>query len=113
MFEVFTRGRRRRSPGPRVTITNRGYLSINAAAYALLGEPPAVELLFDRSQRVAGLRASTDRTSAYRVRRTAARGSHLIAFRAFCAYYAIAAGTSRKVPAAWDDASNALTFPVE
>ncbi len=41
---------------PWVTIQKRGTLSLNRAAYVMLGSPGAVELLYDTEDQIVGLR---------------------------------------------------------
>ena len=68
-FEIFERKNARASKGPTLTITVRGTLNLNGPAYALLGKPEAVVLLYARADRVIGLRpASRDEQNAYLVR---------------------------------------------
>ena len=48
-FEVFERTNARASSDPTLTITVRGTLNLNQAAFEKLGKPEAVALLYDRS----------------------------------------------------------------
>jgi len=41
---------------PYVTIQKRGIIGFNASAHAELGSPKAVELLFDKTERIIGIR---------------------------------------------------------
>ncbi|WP_375491057.1 hypothetical protein [uncultured Jatrophihabitans sp.] len=56
-FETFRKSQTPFTREPHVTIQRRGTITINAASYALLGSPGAVELLFDPTEQVLGLRA--------------------------------------------------------
>jgi hypothetical protein len=99
-FEVF---KGRASPVPReaaLTIYPRGLFSVNRAARKALGEPEAVELLFDRTDRLIGLRgASAQVPHAYPLRTQAASSSVLVSGRAFARHYGISTDTARRYPA--------------
>ena len=63
-FEVFNKASASKGKvAPTVTIQRRGMFSISREAYALVGEPPAVELLWDPDRRIIGIRA-TDQSNA-------------------------------------------------
>jgi hypothetical protein len=100
-FEVFMG---RASPIPRdaaLTIYPRGVFSINRAARKALGEPKAVELLFDRTERLIGLRGvSAQVPHAYPLRTQAASSSVLVSGRAFVRHYGISTEVARRYPAA-------------
>lgn len=54
---------------PSVTIQKGGLMSLNRAAFNLIGAPVAVELLWDEERRVIGLRATAiDQPNAYPAR---------------------------------------------
>ena len=57
-FEVFHKGSAPIPSVPAVTVQKRGIISLNRAAYGLLGEPAAVELLWDSEREMIGLRAA-------------------------------------------------------
>ena len=99
-FEVFDKRHAPLSKAPAVTILKRGTFSLNRAAYALIGEPKTVELLYDKSERIIGLRpASDDMAHGYPVRpQTAAKdtGPVLVAGSAFTQYYGIDTETSMR-----------------
>jgi hypothetical protein len=56
VFEVFTQVGPIKENGPALTLRLDGSVTINAAAYELLGRPNFVELLYAREQRTLGLR---------------------------------------------------------
>lgn len=56
-FAVFTVVGAVVETGPALTLRKDGSLTINAAAYALLGHPAQVELLYARDRRTLGVRA--------------------------------------------------------
>lgn len=89
-FEVFKKSSAPVSTVPSVTIQKRGLISLNRAAYELIGSPEAVELLWDFDRRVIGLRA-TDLANpdAYPARPQSAqsnRGPILVAGSLFTRY---------------------------
>lgn len=107
-FEVFEKRMAPLGKAPSVTIQKRGLFSLNRAAHALLGEPKTVELLYDRAERVVGLRPiNEDAPHAYALRpQSSARdtGPLLLAGTAFTTYYGIDTSVSRRwVPKMQDD----------
>ena len=100
-FEVFQRQRSPLVSQPYITIQKRGTLSLNAAAFAALGSPQSVELLFDREDQRVGLR-NVDGTveHAYAVRPNGTKASSfLVGGTAFTQYYGIDTKTARRWPA--------------
>jgi hypothetical protein len=97
-FESFSRQVVASARRPQITIQRRGTLSINRAAFEALGSPLAVELLFDASNQILGLRAtSVDAERAYPVRgvgKTPTR--YLIAGTAFTKHHHIPTEVSRR-----------------
>ncbi len=93
-FEVF---RRTHSPvvnTPAVTLTKRGQLSINDAAFTELGSPKAVELMYSRADRIVGIRAVDPSEPHAYVPRTRAgknrgHGPYVVAGSAFLSYFGI------------------------
>jgi hypothetical protein len=99
-FEVFTSRSVREATGPVVTVQRGGVLSLNRDVFRLLGEPAAVELLFDRGAQVMGFRAAEATLShTYPVRRQKSSSSLLVSGRAFTQYYGIATDVARRYPA--------------
>lgn len=90
-FETFTRRMVPLANDPTVTIQRRGTLSLNKSAQAALGDPDAVELLFDPEEKIIGLRPIDPRAPhAYPVRAQKQDfGPYLIAGMAFTKYYSI------------------------
>ncbi|MFF0575262.1 hypothetical protein [Streptosporangium saharense] len=94
-FETFTRRMVPLAKQPSVTIQKRGTMSLNAAAYAALGEPEAVELLYDRDERIVGFRAAPRGAEhAYPLR--AQTGTYIVSGTAFTKYYRIDTTISRR-----------------
>ena len=89
-FEVYEKGSAPVATVPSVTIQKRGLISINRAAYALMKEPEAVELMWDRERKLVGLRpVPIEAANAYPVRPQSAdsqRGPLLIAGNLFTKY---------------------------
>jgi len=68
-FKVFEKGSAPVATVPSVTIQKRGLISLNRAAFNLIGAPGAVELLWDEERRVIGLRpAPIEKPNAYPAR---------------------------------------------
>lgn len=75
-FIVYEKGSAPVATVPTLTIQKRGLLSINRAAYELMGQPDAVELLWDADRRVIGLRgAPVDGPNSYPVRAQSANST--------------------------------------
>jgi hypothetical protein len=93
-WEVFDKRAVPMTKTPQLTIQSRGTMSMNAACFAMLGGPPAVELLFDRDRKVVGLRPSTaENPIAYPIRPVGAgQKTYVIAATTFTQYYGIPLG---------------------
>lgn len=105
-FESFSRRMLPLKVEPFVTIQKRGTISLNRSAFAALGAPDAVELLYDRQRGIVGLRAIDPRAeNAYQVRRTSssASGPWVISAMAFTKFYDIDTSCSRRWVAFLDD----------
>lgn len=103
-FERFDKRAPTTSKEPFVSLQKRGPLSLNRAAFALLGEPSAVELLYDKAAQVIGLRAvSPKEPYAYPVRPQGRAGrdpsNWLIAGDKFANHYGIDTSVTRRFPA--------------
>lgn len=98
-FEVFTKRMVPLAKQPYVTIQRRGVISLNAAAHAAIGSPEAIELLYDRDERLVGLRA-VDATAehAYPIRGQAGKpsGPFMVSGTAFVRHYGIDTSASRR-----------------
>lgn len=107
-FEVYQKGSAPVSTVPTVTVQKRGLISLNRAAYNLIGEAEAVELLWDTERQVIGLRpAELTNPNAYPARPqnvSSAKGPILVAGGKFTQF--IGLDTSRAVrwvPSVEDD----------
>ncbi|MFX8766474.1 hypothetical protein ABTM49_19830, partial [Acinetobacter baumannii] len=70
----------------------RGTISLNKSAFSVIGEPEAVELMYDRDERIVGLRpVDASAEHAYPVRSATARGGgpYVISAIAFTKFYDI------------------------
>lgn len=75
---------------PEVTVQAKGTLSMNASAYHALGEPKAVELLYDPAETVIGIRpVPEDEPHAYPIRPVASGSTYVISGSAFFAWFEI------------------------
>jgi hypothetical protein len=91
-FESFSRGLLQLKAEPQITILRRGTISLNRSAYAELGSPVAVELLYDSGALMVGLRPiDVHEPNAYVVRHPAGvgRGPFVITAMAFTKFYGI------------------------
>lgn len=93
-FETFTKRMVPLGKSPYVTVQKRGLLSLNKAAHAALGEPDAVELLFNAHDQVIGVRSvDPDTPHAYMVRSLGGQKGNATTFivgaTAFANYYKI------------------------
>lgn len=99
-FEVFEKSSAPLAKVPTVTIQSRGLFSLNRSAYALIGNPEAVEFLWDPERRVVGLRPSpVESPNAYPARpqnSKAETGPILIAGSAFTKFYNIDTTQARR-----------------
>ncbi len=102
-FEPF-QGRRIpvRTTRPEVTHQGkRGTFTLNGPAFEALGKPSAVELLYDRDERIIGMRRVDPKMpNAYPVRKQTAGETYLVAGQAFSKFYGLNLdGASRRYPA--------------
>ena len=89
-FETFTR-QRKAGRQPFVTLQKKGIISLNRAAFEALGDPEAVELLYDKEANLMALRrVESSVEHAYKVRTPPGNhGTWLVAGGAFASYYDI------------------------
>lgn len=107
-FELFTRSMVPLTHAPYVTIQKRGTISMNKAAHHALGDPEAVELLYDRDAAKMGFRAANPANEhAYAIRATGGRteesGTYVVSATAFCKYFDIDTLVSRRWSAVVED----------
>jgi hypothetical protein len=95
-FEEFTKKAAREAGTAYVTIQKRGIISFNDAAYAALGAPKAVKLLFDRERLLVGFRpAEPAGNDTYAIRRDGKTG-HVVTGTLFTSYYGIPTEIGRR-----------------
>jgi hypothetical protein len=97
-FETFKRRHMPSTEDPALTIQKRGALSLNTAAYEALGSPKYVELLYDRDERLIGVRkASAATPHAYSVRGVGNNeATRVVSGKAFLSYYGIPRDVARR-----------------
>lgn len=97
-FETFERNRMPSKGQPAVTIQKRGAISLNTAAYEAIGKPSFVVLLYDREERLIGIRESDANTPhAYGVRGTGKnQATRVVSGKAFLSYYDIPRDVARR-----------------
>lgn len=99
-FEVFEKRMVPLAKAPAITIQKRGIFSINRAAHNLIGGAETVELLYDKVDKIIGIRP-IDETSphAYTVRAQSPNGDSgqmILSATAFTQYYDIDTDVSRR-----------------
>jgi hypothetical protein len=105
-FEVFDKNRIPGRHQPQVTILKQGVLSLNRAAFSVLYEPDAVELLYDATKHVIGLRLADPRLAhAMFVRRASPSpsGPFMVSAMAFLRHYEIDCHESRRWSGSLED----------
>lgn len=87
-----------------VTIQRRGTFGFNAAARAAIGDPEAVELLYDPEARLIGFRpADPALPHSYALRKQGGSNSWIVAGQAFTVRFGIPTGTALKYGATTED----------
>jgi hypothetical protein len=90
-FEEFTAGPNRRS-GERmyITLNDRNVILLNYAAFAEIGQPEAVVLLFDKANSINGIRPSHPKIEhAFPLKAKPGSRHRLIAASPFCRHHGI------------------------
>lgn len=96
-FETFKRQRAPLTTEPAITIQKRGTFSLNAPAFEALGSPEYLELLYDRDERLIGLRkADAHVPHAYVVRPLGNGTTQMVSGTAFLAFYGIEFDAARR-----------------
>jgi hypothetical protein len=99
-FELFTKETAAGSAVPSVSIQKKGIIALNRAAYAVLGQPQAVELFFDRERQLVGLRGADPRLdNAQRVRTNTNGNAYLVSAARFTTHYGIPTEIGHRWPA--------------
>jgi len=99
-WETFKRRSAPVTKQPLVTLQKRGTMSLNGAAYEALGEPAALELLYDDTERLVGFRPVDPSTPhAYAPRRQGRAANYIVSGSAFTKYFDIETDVARRYPA--------------
>lgn len=107
-FETFDKRTAAATKAPMATIQRQGSFSLNKAAHTDLGNPEAVELLFDRDNQLIGFKpVAPTSPRAFPVRPQGANaGTLMIAGQAFTKYYGIDTSKARRYPVEVQDDGN-------
>ena len=100
-FEVFRKSpfRANNLEGLTMTITTRGYFAFAREAWEAFGSPPHVELLYNRTDRVIGLRRVAAPTeNAYTARVSTNGRVYQVAAKSFCSFYGIDLSAAHRYP---------------
>jgi hypothetical protein len=103
-FEVFAKEMARTAGDPFISIQRNGIIALNRSAFALLGEPEAVELLYDRDAKRVGVRSCDAKApNGHAVRAQNSRGSSFVVTATlFTRHYGIETDTARRWAATFD-----------
>ena len=118
-FEVFRRGSRAITKKAMISIGKRGAISLNRAAFTLLGgdpdaAPPTVEIMYDPEKKIVGLRISDpDGANSFQIRKANQSATYLLAGSAFTNYYDIPIGDSSTRYHAHDYGDGVVGFSLE
>lgn len=101
----FSQKRNSRAPTAiQVSLQSRGAIYLNKAGFEALGEPKAVELLYDEETPAIGLQpADPDLPFAYPVRQSSNAKAYQIAFITFARYYNIDISETRRYQAKMEE----------
>lgn len=87
-WKKFTKAGGRGVYEKRASLSPRGVFTLNQPTFEEMGQPDAVELLFDDGQRLIGLSpVAKDAPYAYMVRKQKTNKSYLIGARPFCHHF--------------------------
>ena len=98
-FQTFKKRMVPLTKAPYVTIQRRGTMSFNRAAYAALGEPAAVELLYDPDEKIMGFRGIEPEVEhAYSIRPVGGSNdnTYMVSGRAFTQFFNIDTAIARR-----------------
>lgn len=89
-WEEFTQKNSGSADVIRVSLNPRGIFTLNQKAVSLLDAPEAVVFMFDKANKLIGLKASSaDVNHAYELKRQGESHSYLIRAKSFCNFYGI------------------------
>ncbi|WP_068483811.1 hypothetical protein [Pseudoclavibacter helvolus] len=98
-FEVFNKRNAPLAKAPSITIQKRGIFSINKAAHNLIGSADTVELLYDRDERIIGIRPAEMSPNAYQIRPQSQQrdsGQSILSATAFTQFYEVDTTITRR-----------------
>jgi len=102
-FEVFTKRMVPLAKAPYVTIQRRGTFSFNKSAWVAMGEPEAIEFMYDHVEKVIGLHKVEPTTEhAYPLRGVKSDGPWIASGTAFTKYFGIDTEISLRFPARFE-----------
>lgn len=94
-FESFDRRQIPAEAHPMATLQRKGLLSLNRSAIVALGEPEALELLYDPKARVVGLKPiAISENRAYPIRKQQGARSYMVSLTRLCSHYGIDTSTA-------------------
>ncbi len=104
-WEEFTQKSTVNADTIRVSLNARGNFALNQKAVDLLGSPEAIVLMYDRANRLIGLKASSpDIDHAYELKRQGTSQSYFLRAKSFCNFYGLdIADTVVFNDAKWED----------
>ncbi len=90
-WDVFTEtANSRRSNSLRVSLSKRSLFAVNQLGYEALNKAEAIELMFDKVNKLIGMRpCPPEQKNAFKLRQQGKSNSYYVRARAFCAYYNI------------------------
>ncbi len=92
-WEEFTQTNNGRADAVRVSLNARGTFALNQKAVDLLGGTEAIVLLFDKANRLIGLKPSSPKVNhACGLKRVGASQSYFLRAKSFCNFYGIDIG---------------------
>ncbi len=99
-FKRFSRDMARTREEPMFTLQARGLLSLNNVLFRALGEPDAVQLLYDAQERIIALeKAEKDDPDAYKVRKQSGTTTYLVGLQGFLTHHGIKTVVAQRFPA--------------
>lgn len=94
-WEEFTHKSDYRTEMMRISLNARGHFLLNRKTVSELGDPEGVVLLFERSRRLIGIKASPlDVEHSYELKHQGSTNNFFIRAKSFCNYYSINVGDS-------------------
>jgi len=104
-FRLFDEQTQRMGKKPFISLQTRGIMSMNGAAFALLGSPKEVEFFYDEDEQIIGIRRVTaDVRHARLVRKQNESDTYVVSAKAFCDAFGIDTSVSKRfAPVQYED----------